>query len=129
MSLLRRRRGRWLVPSVVAVAVASGLVVGAGAPAPADQNVVVSPVAESKHPRILDGRVYAIANNGPDVLVGGTFTTIRNGNPVSPNITQAKLFKFNSGQLPKDNTRPPNIVTVAPPALAQSVVTTDFFGL
>lgn len=39
-----------------------------------------------------------------------------------------KLFKANAGQLPKDNTRPPTIVRVAPSALASSVVTTDFFG-
>jgi hypothetical protein len=38
------------------------------------------------------------------------------------------LFKANAGQLPKDNTRPPKIVRVAPSALASSVVTTDFFG-
>jgi hypothetical protein len=38
------------------------------------------------------------------------------------------LFKANSGQLPKDNTRPPKIVRVAPTALKSSVVTTDFFG-
>jgi hypothetical protein len=38
------------------------------------------------------------------------------------------LFKANAAQLPKDNTRPPNIFTVAPAALASSVVTTDFFG-
>jgi Phosphorylase superfamily len=38
------------------------------------------------------------------------------------------LFKANSAQLPKENTRPPKIVRVAPRALASSVVTTDFFG-
>jgi nucleoside phosphorylase len=38
------------------------------------------------------------------------------------------LFKANAGQLPKDNTRPPKIVRVAPTKLASSVVTTDFFG-
>ncbi len=42
--------------------------------------------------------------------------------------TAKKLFKQNAGQLPKDNTRPPNIVRVAPSALSSSVVTTDFFG-
>ena len=36
-----------------------------------------------------------------------------------------KLFKANSGQLPKDNTRPPKIVQSTGPS---SVVTTDFFG-
>ena len=39
-----------------------------------------------------------------------------------------KLFAANAAQLPKDNTRPPKIVRVAPSALAKSVVTTDFFG-
>jgi len=38
------------------------------------------------------------------------------------------LFKANAGQLPPDNTRPPNIVTVSPSDLKSSVVTTDFFG-
>jgi hypothetical protein len=38
------------------------------------------------------------------------------------------LLKANAGQLPTDNTRPPNIVQVAPADLSSSVVTTDFFG-
>jgi hypothetical protein len=38
------------------------------------------------------------------------------------------LFKANAGQLPKDNTRPPKVVRVAPSQLSNSVVTTDFFG-
>jgi len=38
------------------------------------------------------------------------------------------LFKANSGQLPKDNTRPPKIIKVAPSDLKSSVVTTDLFG-
>jgi hypothetical protein len=38
------------------------------------------------------------------------------------------LFKANAAQLPKDNTRPPRIVRVAPGTLKSSVVTTDFFG-
>jgi nucleoside phosphorylase len=42
--------------------------------------------------------------------------------------TAKKLFKANAAQLPKDNTRQPNIVQVKPAALANSVVTTDFFG-
>jgi purine-nucleoside phosphorylase len=39
-----------------------------------------------------------------------------------------RLFKANSAQLPKDNTRAPRIVRVSPTGLASSVVTTDFFG-
>ena len=38
------------------------------------------------------------------------------------------LFKANAAQLPKNNTRLPKIVRVAPKALDSSVVTTDFFG-
>jgi nucleoside phosphorylase len=38
------------------------------------------------------------------------------------------LFKANAGQLPSDNTRPPNIVAVPASDLKSSVVTTDFFG-
>jgi Phosphorylase superfamily len=44
-------------------------------------------------------------------------------------LAQTKtLFKANSGQLPKDNTRPPKVFQTAPAALPSSVVTTDFFG-
>jgi purine-nucleoside phosphorylase len=42
--------------------------------------------------------------------------------------TAQSLFKVNAGQLPKDNTRLPKIVTVTPDALTSAVVTTDFFG-
>ena len=42
--------------------------------------------------------------------------------------TAKSLFKANAAQLPKDNTRLPKIVRIAPKALASSVVTTDFFG-
>jgi hypothetical protein len=38
------------------------------------------------------------------------------------------LFKINAAQLPKENTRLPKIVRVAPAQLKSSVVTTDFFG-
>ncbi len=40
--------------------------------------------------------------------------------------TAKKLFKANSGQLPKDNTRAPRIVRSA--SLQKAVLTTDFFG-
>jgi len=39
-----------------------------------------------------------------------------------------KLFKHNAAQLPKDNTRPPKIISVPVNGLSSSVVTTDFFG-
>lgn len=40
----------------------------------------------------------------------------------------ASLFSANSAQLPRDNTRSPQIVNVAQNDVAASVVTTDFFG-
>jgi len=39
-----------------------------------------------------------------------------------------RLFKANSGQLPRDNSRPPAITQVAPSQLRSGVLTTDFFG-
>ena len=50
--------------------------------------------------------------------------------PANPQFfAEAKtLFAANAGQLPKDNTRPPEIILVPPGGLASSVVTTDFFG-
>lgn len=49
--------------------------------------------------------------------------------PPIKNFAKAKtLFKANSDQLPKDNSRPPKIVSVAPTELKLGVLTTDFFG-
>jgi purine-nucleoside phosphorylase len=47
----------------------------------------------------------------------------------STHFAKAKaLFKANSAQLPKDNTRQPKIVKVVPSDLESCVLTTDFFG-
>jgi len=49
--------------------------------------------------------------------------------PKTKYVAKAKtLFKANASQLPKDNTRPPNVFQTAPASLPSSVVTTDFFG-
>jgi nucleoside phosphorylase len=49
--------------------------------------------------------------------------------PNTKSFDKAKtLFAANSGQLPKDNTRPPKIAVVTGNALNHAVVTTDFFG-
>lgn len=49
--------------------------------------------------------------------------------PQQGHFAKAKeLFAANSGQLPKDNTRPPKIAVVPDGAVNSSVVTTDFFG-
>ena len=73
-----RPAGRRFSGRVLAVALAVGLV-GALAPAVggAAQNVVVSPVARTDTPRIVNGRVYTIAETGGRVFVGGTFTSAK----------------------------------------------------
>jgi hypothetical protein len=49
--------------------------------------------------------------------------------PKTKYLSTAKtLFKANAGQLPKDNTRQPNILKIPTHGLSSSVVTTDFFG-
>jgi len=51
----------------------------------------------------------------------------KDGVPATTYFAKAKtLFKANSGQLPKDNSRPPKIVRAT--SLQSAVVTTDFFG-
>ncbi|PWN04614.1 hypothetical protein DJ010_03020 [Nocardioides silvaticus] len=90
--MTRRRYGA----AVAAAVLALGLAVGVGAPAPARQDVVVSPTPEAKHPRVFDGRIYSIASAGPKVLVGGTFTTIRNNAFDAAKIQQPRLFRFDT---------------------------------
>jgi hypothetical protein len=89
-----RTRGRLIAAGAMALAVGSGLSVGATAPSHADQDVVVSPVADTKQPRVMDGRVYSITSSGDDVVVGGTFTTVRVGSSSEPEWIQPKLFRF-----------------------------------
>lgn len=90
-----RMLGR-VVSGCVAGIVASGLLVVAGPSAPAEQGVVVSPTPETRHPRILDGRVYSITSRGTNVLVGGTFTRVRNSEADSPELDRSRLFRFNT---------------------------------
>ena len=53
--------------------------------------------------------------------------TYKDGAPVTNYFAKAKtLFKANSGQLPKDNGRPPKIIRAT--SARAAVVTTDFFG-
>jgi hypothetical protein len=77
-------------------------------------DVVVSPVVRFDGIRWLKGAPYhdAVFTSDP---------------PKSRYLAQAaRLFAANAGQLPRDNTRPPKVVTATAPEAA--VVTTDFFG-
>ncbi|PWN04610.1 hypothetical protein DJ010_03000 [Nocardioides silvaticus] len=106
----QHRRGRRVFAAVLlASTVAAGLVVGSGSPAPAEQNVVVSPHPDKKQPRIMDGRVYTITSSGPNVVVGGTFTTVRVGNSSQPKWEQPRLFRFNSNTGAIDTSFTPDI--------------------
>ena len=53
--------------------------------------------------------------------------SFHDGTPSRKNLRRATtLFKANSAQLPKDNSRPPRIAVTTSPS--QCVLTTDFFG-
>jgi hypothetical protein len=79
-------------------------------------DVIVSPVVRFDCISKFKKQPFAQAHYSSVAAKSGQFAKARS------------LFKANSGQLPKDNTRPPKIVRVAPTALKSSVVTTDFFG-
>ncbi len=79
-------------------------------------DVVVSPVV----------RFDCIAKFKKEPFATVSFTSSA---PVTTHFATAKsLFKFNSAQLPKDNTRAPKIIKVPVKARDKSVLTTDFFG-
>ncbi len=91
-------RFRWALSAVFAILVALAVSITA---ASAAQNVVVEEGPIWNEPRIMDGRVYAIDSFGDSVVVGGTFTSIRNAPSESVDIAQSFLFKFDvsTGQI------------------------------
>lgn len=89
--------------------------IGAGAEV---GDVVVSPIFRFDCQKWLNHPPYA-----------GFHYENQKGVPGNAKFAVAKtLFKANSGQLPSDNTRPPEITTVPARALNEAVLTTDFFG-
>jgi hypothetical protein len=79
-------------------------------------DVVVSPVVRFDCTAKFKKQPFAMAHYKSAPAKATHFATART------------LFKVNAPQLPKDNTRLPKIIRVAPNALSSSVVTTDFFG-
>ena len=77
------------------------VIAGISIPAEANQSVVPGPIPLANQPRVMDGRIYAIDTRGNSVIVGGTFTRIRNA--TGTEITQRGIFKFNvsTGQIDK----------------------------
>jgi purine-nucleoside phosphorylase len=77
-------------------------------------DVVVSPIVQFDCTKWLKVKPYLGAH-------------YQDGTPNTKYFAKAKaLLKYNSAQLPKDNTRQPRIVQTS--GLSSSVVTTDFFG-
>jgi hypothetical protein len=79
-------------------------------------DVVVSPIVRFDCIRKFKSRPFAQAHYSSAPPIKSHFRKARS------------LIKVNASQLPKENTRLPKIFSVAPNALTQSVVTTDFFG-
>jgi hypothetical protein len=79
-------------------------------------DVIVSPIVRFVSRKWLKPAPYSAAHYRSSAAKKAHFSTAK------------QLFKFNSDQLPTDNTRAPKIVTVSPGQLSSSVVTTDFFG-
>ncbi|WGY02692.1 hypothetical protein QI633_02795 [Nocardioides sp. QY071] len=84
--------------------------------------VDADPVAFTPH--VMDGAVYAMARVGDMVLVGGTFTRVRNAGS-STDIARVNLFAFNAftGQVSTSFVPNPNdrVYTLAPAADGTSV--------
>jgi hypothetical protein len=79
----------------VLTAVALSLLLVTG-PVPAvggSQNVIVSPHPIEESPHVLDGRIYALAQLGDRIVVGGTFTTVRDWNS-DVVLTRNRIFAF-----------------------------------
>src|SRR5258706_888321 len=79
-------------------------------------DVIVSPIVRFDCIAKFKSKPFAQAHYANSAAKATHFATARS------------LFKANAAQLPKDNTRPPKIIRVAPKALSASVLTTDFFG-
>jgi Phosphorylase superfamily len=79
-------------------------------------DVIVSPIVRFDCPAKFKKEPFAQAHYATVAANTAQFATAQS------------LFKVNAGQLPKDNTRLPKVVTVTPDALTSAVVTTDFFG-
>ena len=61
----------------------------------ASQSVIVSSFPIENAPRVLNGSIFAIAEAGPKIIVGGSFTSVRNwDSPVA--MTRNHIFAFDA---------------------------------
>lgn len=91
------RGARLAAASFAVLAVVAGLAlpVGAAAAAPADTQLA-SDDPQNFTPRVLDGQVRAIVRIGDTVVVGGSFTKVRESAANSPELPRTGLFAFNA---------------------------------
>ena len=82
---------RFAVPSAV---LAAALVSAPAAGAMPAQSVVVSPTPASWTPQILDGLVRAEVQVGNEMVVGGTFTQVKNKSGAT--LTRNEIFAFDA---------------------------------
>jgi hypothetical protein len=82
---------RFALPSAV---FAAALVSAPGAGATPAQSVVVSPTPASWTPQILDGLVRAEVQVGNEIVVGGTFTQVKNKSGAT--LTRNEIFAFDA---------------------------------
>ena len=60
-----------------------------------NQAVIVSPTPVKYTPNILDGTVYATAQAGDEMIVGGTFTSVK-GHGAAAAVTRNEIVVFNA---------------------------------
>jgi hypothetical protein len=73
----------------------------------APQDVIVSPTPINESPRVLDGSIYAITEAGSKIIVGGSFTSVRDYNSTTP-MTRNHIFAFDAATGIIDPTFTPN---------------------
>lgn len=97
---------RRLLGVSVAVAVSLGLLVAPASTPPASAQVqshdrLVSPQPTTTTPHVLDGEVWAVAEVGNRIVLGGSFTQARNASGNTATVTRNRILAFDkaTGQI------------------------------
>ncbi|MEX0754942.1 MAG: delta-60 repeat domain-containing protein [Actinomycetota bacterium] len=102
----------------IASILTAGIIVPVASAQPVGHPILVSENPIDITPHVLDGQVRAIAQVGDQVIVGGTFTEVRNQGTQTV-LTRRNLFAFSAatGQIDTDfNPRPDDVVESLQPA-------------
>jgi PKD repeat protein len=126
-----RTLGRRLAIGLTAVLVGTtGVLATPATAAPADE-MLASANPENNTPRVLDGKVAAIVRSGNTMIVGGSFTQVREADAAAPVLARSGIFAFNitTGAIDTDfnpvlanvNGKKPEVKALAVSADGQSV--------